>query len=140
MTKVKKEGDKCTPLGRFFFRECWYRSDRMTAPNTGLPLRIITPTDGWCDDVGSPCYNRHVTLPFNFSHETLWREDHLYDVVVPLGYNDDPVIVGKGSAIFMHIAKPAYAGTEGCVALASADLLEILPLITLRSQIEIRAE
>ena len=75
-----------------------------------------------------------------YSYEKLWREDHVYDLIIPMGYNDNPVVAGKGSAIFMHIAKPDYAGTEGCIALAQADLLSILPHLTTRSQIEIRAE
>lgn len=123
----KHEGDGCTPLGTFALRECWYRADRLKKPRTHLPLRIISAQDGWCDDPESPDYNKHVKLPYSFSHEELWREDHRYDLIVPLGYNDGPILPGKGSAIFMHIAAPGYTGTEGCVALAQEDLLEILP-------------
>lgn len=124
----KKEGDGATPLGQFMLRECWYRADKMAAPQTQLPLRIISQIDGWSDDPNAGDYNRHVTLPYPFSHETLWRHDDVYDLIVPLGYNDDPVISGKGSAIFMHIAKPGYEPTEGCIALAMPDLLTILPM------------
>lgn len=122
----KKEGDNCTPLGTFPLREVWYRADKMEAPQTSLPLRVITKNDGWCDDVSHADYNKHIILPHPARHEKLWRDDGLYDVVVVIGYNDNPVVVGNGSAIFMHIAKPGYAGTEGCVALKMHDLLELL--------------
>jgi len=122
----KREGDHCTPLGSYPLRECWYRADKLEKPDTALALKVIGPDDGWCDDAASAQYNRHVKLPFASSHEKLFREDDVYDVIVPLGYNDRPVIAGKGSAIFVHIAKPGYEGTEGCVALKLADLLDIL--------------
>lgn len=136
----KREGDGCTPIGTWRLRECWYRADRMRAPETKLPLRIITPNDGWCDDPKHALYNRHVKLPFAASHEQLWREDEAYDLIIPLGYNDDPVIPGKGSAIFLHVAKPDYAPTEGCVALAKADLLLILKEADTVSHIVVTAE
>src|SRR3546814_7129542 len=98
-------------------------SDR---PVTGLPCEPIAPDDGWCDDPGDPAYNRPVRLPYPASHERLAREDHLYDVVVVLGHNDDPVVPGAGSAVFLHLARSDYGATEGCVALALRDLLEVL--------------
>jgi L,D-peptidoglycan transpeptidase YkuD (ErfK/YbiS/YcfS/YnhG family) len=124
----KKEGDGCTPTGLFALRECWHRVDRLPAPQTLLHRRAILENDGWCDAPGAVEYNRHIKLPFTASHEKLWREDHVYDLIIPLGYNDNPIIPGKGSAIFMHIAKPDYSGTEGCIALYPSDLLEILSL------------
>ncbi|MCH2547356.1 MAG: L,D-transpeptidase family protein [Alphaproteobacteria bacterium] len=132
----KIEGDNCTPVGTFALRECWWREDKLArTPKTALPLRKISLNDGWCDAPADEYYNRHVTLPFATSHEKLWREDNVYDVIVPLGYNDNPIVAGKGSAIFMHVAKPEYEGTEGCVALALPDLLEILSCIDLTSKI-----
>lgn len=122
----KKEGDGCTPVGIFGLRECWYRMDRLEAPKTRLPIQAIRPEDGWCDDPAKPEYNRHVKLPFDGSHELLFREDEMYDIIIPLGYNDHPVTPGKGSAIFMHVAHEDYTPTEGCIALNKADLLEIL--------------
>jgi len=135
----KKEGDGCTPIGAFLLRECWYRADRLPKPDTKLPLRVIKETDGWCDDPKSAEYNRAVTLPAAFSHERLWREDHRYDLIIPLGYNDAPIVPGKGSAIFLHVAQPDYAPTEGCVALAQGDLLEVLKLCDSGTVIDIRA-
>jgi L,D-peptidoglycan transpeptidase YkuD (ErfK/YbiS/YcfS/YnhG family) len=120
------EGDGITPVGTLPIRRVLYRADRMTRPKTALPLAEILRDDGWCDAPHDPNYNLPVKLPYPASAENMWREDHLYDVVVVLGYNDDPVVPGKGSAIFLHIAKPDYAPTEGCVALALPDLLKIL--------------
>lgn len=127
----KREGDGATPLGRYPIRQVWYRADRLgQAPQTRLPLRALKPEDGWCDDTGDlDHYNRHVTLPYPGSHEKLWREDHVYDVIVELGHNDDPPVPGMGSAIFMHVARADYSGTEGCVALALADLLALLAVV-----------
>jgi L,D-peptidoglycan transpeptidase YkuD (ErfK/YbiS/YcfS/YnhG family) len=123
----RKEGSLTTPQGRFALRECWYRADRVhVPPATALPQRVINQDDGWCDDATHPLYNRPVRLPFAASHEKLWREDGMYDIIVPLGFNDNPVIAGRGSAIFLHIAKPDYSPTEGCVALALEDMQTLL--------------
>lgn len=137
VTADKKEGDGRTPAGTFALRECWYRPDRIKPPKTGLPLHMITGEDGWCDDPAHVKYNRPVRLPFKGNHEKLCRADAIYDVLIPLGYNDDPVVAGKGSAIFLHVAKPDYSGTEGCVALALKDLLAILPHLAITTQIQI---
>lgn len=126
MSGHKREGDGATPIGAWAFRRVLYRPDRVAAPVTALPVSAIGPSDGWCDDPAHPDYNRPVTLPHPASCERMWRDDHVYDVVVVLGHNDDPPIPGLGSAIFMHVAKPEYAPTEGCVALALPDLLDLL--------------
>ena len=120
------EGDGITPRGTWPVREIFYRADRIAEPQTALPLWTIQQDDGWCDAPEDPSYNRLVKLPYPASAETLWREDHLYNLVLVLGYNDDPVVAGKGSAIFLHLAKPDYAHTQGCVALAFADALAAL--------------
>lgn len=133
----KKEGDGCSPIGKFLLRECWYRADKMPAPRTNLPLKIITQNDGWCDDENSPDYNQHIKSPYGLSHEKLWRDDDIYDIIIPIGYNDAEVVAGKGSAIFLHIAKQNYSGTKGCIALSKPDLLEILPKLSPQTYIEI---
>lgn len=120
------EGDGVTPVGIFPLRRLFYRGDRLDEPATGLPCLALRPDHGWCDAPEDPHYNRLVQRPFAASHEHMWRDDALYDLVVELGYNDDPVLPGRGSAIFMHVARPDYADTEGCVALARPDLLEVL--------------
>lgn len=122
----KREGDGATPAGAFVLRRIFYRADRAAAPQTALPCQAIAPSDGWCDASGDPAYNRLVVLPYPASAETLWRDDRLYDLLVVLGHNDDPVVPGQGSAIFLHLATPDYAPTAGCVALAREDLLTVL--------------
>ena len=127
----KREGDGATPSGSYPLRACYYRPDRITPPPlTELPLIALSPADGWCDDPTHPLYNKPVKLPFSARHETLWREDHCYDLIIPLGYNDDPVIPGKGSAIFLHLMHDDGRATEGCVALRKADLVELLPQLS----------
>ncbi len=107
-------------------RRVLYRADRMATPATTLPLTAIAPDDGWCDDPADPAYNRPVLLPYPASAEALWRADGLYDLAVVLGYNDDPVVPGKGSAIFLHVVDPAGGPTEGCIALVLSDLLTLV--------------
>ena len=117
------EGDGITPRGSFAAREIFYRADRVAKPVTGLLVRAMEKDDGWCDAPADPNYNRLVKLPYPASAERMWREDHLYDLVLVLGYNDDPVVPGKGSAIFLHLARTDYSATHGCVALAHDDWL-----------------
>ncbi|WP_169566583.1 L,D-transpeptidase family protein [Sneathiella limimaris] len=138
VTHLKKEGDHASPIGTFPLRSVYYRQDRLPEPpETHLPLHPISQTDGWCDDPQLPEYNRKVSLPFTGSHEVMAREDHLYDIVVILGHNDNPPVPGEGSCIFMHVATEEYSGTEGCVALAKADLLELLKTVSTDTLIEI---
>ena len=120
------EGDGITPRGRFAVREIFYRADRVAKPDVKLPLRAVQPDDGWCDAPDDPNYNRLVKLPYRASAERMWRDDALYDLVAVLGYNDAPVAPGKGSAIFLHVARADYSHTHGCVALALADVLAAL--------------
>jgi len=131
------EGDGITPRGRFAVREIFYRADRIAKPVTALPLRAIQKTDGWCDAPDDPNYNRRVFLPYPASAETMWREDHLYDLVAVLGYNDDPVVAGKGSAIFLHLARNDYSATHGCVALTYDDALAAISQLRLGDQVVI---
>lgn len=122
----KTEGDGITPVGCYPIRRVLYRSDRIACPETKLPVNTIVPSDGWCDDPADPKYNMPVTLPYPARTETMWRDDDLYNLVVILGHNDDPPVPGAGSAIFLHVARPDYGPTEGCVAIAISDLLALL--------------
>jgi len=124
--RSKAEGDGATPAGRFVLRRVLYRADRLSAPKTRLAVETIAEDDGWCDAPEDPMYNRPVKRPYSASHETMWRNDRLYDLVVVLGHNEAPVVTGAGSAVFLHVARPDYAPTEGCVALSVSDLLRIL--------------
>lgn len=130
MVTDKHEGDGGTPVGAWALRRVLYRADRGAPPRTALPISIINREDGWCDDPAHEDYNRPVRLPHPASCETMWREDGLYDVVVVLGHNDDPPVPGRGSAIFLHVARPGYLPTEGCVALAQDDLRQLLETAT----------
>lgn len=135
----KHEGDGATPIGAYHLKRVYYRPDKGPVPTTNLPTQPITPRDGWCDDPTDPQYNRMVSLPFANSHEKMWRDDALYDVVVEISHNDNPPIPGAGSAVFMHIAKPDYSPTEGCVALKQSDLMEILKVASPETKIVIQA-
>jgi L,D-peptidoglycan transpeptidase YkuD (ErfK/YbiS/YcfS/YnhG family) len=139
ISKVKREGDGATPAGRFPLRFLLYRPDREAAPRTTLPGRPIAPADGWCDAPADPFYNRLVQLPYGASAEALWRDDRVYDLIVPLGYNDLPVVPGNGSAIFLHLASPDFALTAGCVALARDDLLAVLGAVDENTRVVITA-
>ena len=125
-SSVKKEGDGTTPTGRFPLRRILYRADRMQPINSRLRLEAVLPQSGWCDAPEDPAYNRQVELPYSASCESLWRDDQIYDVVVVLGHNDDPVVDQAGSAVFLHVATPDYSPTAGCIAVALADLIAIV--------------
>lgn len=135
----KSEGDGVTPAGRFSLRHVYFRADRLNRPDTILPVSKITDLDGWSDDPDDSNYNNRIRLPSKAHHEKLWRTDSLYDLVAVVGYNDQPVIAGAGSAIFLHIAQPGYAPTEGCIALDISDLSQILSEWTTASMLCIQA-
>ncbi len=118
----KQEGDGATPPGLLALRRVLYRADRGPAPSAAVPVGAMGPNDGWCDDPGDRRYNTAVRLPCDARHEALWRDDGVYDVIGILGWNDAPVVRGRGSAIFLHVARPDFAPTEGCIALALPDL------------------
>jgi L,D-peptidoglycan transpeptidase YkuD (ErfK/YbiS/YcfS/YnhG family) len=139
VTTDKKEGDGATPAGTFPLRRVFFRAEQLDWPQTKLPVAPIDPNDGWCDAPQSPSYNQLVRMHFPDSAEYLWRDDHVYDLIVVIGYNDAPVVPGKGSAIFMHIAQPDYAPTEGCVALSRDDLVRIVNQLDATSLITIEA-
>jgi len=124
---AKREGDGATPAATLPLRRLLFRADRLSRPRAAVPVAPIAPDDGWCDAPEDAAYNRPVRLPVAASHERLWREDALYDLVGVLGWNDDPPLPGRGSAIFLHLATPSLAPTAGCVALALPDLLAVLP-------------
>jgi len=96
---------------------------------TSLPVTAITPSTGWCDDPADPLYNQLVTLPYPGRHEKLWREDHVYDIIIVVGYNDDPAIPYKGSAIFIHLLSAMETPTAGCIAFYRKDLINIIKQI-----------
>jgi L,D-peptidoglycan transpeptidase YkuD (ErfK/YbiS/YcfS/YnhG family) len=124
----KREGDGASPIGLWPIRRFVYRADRLALPMTPLPISPIRPEDGWCDAPNDRLYNQPVTLPYPASAEHLWRADDGYDLICSLGHNDSPPVPGLGSAIFLHLTQPDRRPTEGCVALAREDMVELLAL------------
>ena len=137
VTQNKVEGDKCTPSGVYRLKQVFYRADRIKKFTTNIKKIKIKKNMGWCDDSSSKRYNQLIRVPTKFSHEKLYRKDGIYDIIVVLNYNMNPVIKKKGSAIFMHIAKKNYYKTLGCIVLKKNDLLEILNKVKKNNKIKI---
>ena len=135
--RAKREGDGASPVGRFRILQAFYRADRGLRPRTGLPLRPIRRHDGWSDDVRDHRYNRLVPLPCPTSHERMWRDDRLYDVVLDIACNRGPIVKGRGSAIFLHLARPGFLPTEGCIAVDKRMIRRLLERIGPNTRIEI---
>lgn len=122
----KREGDGATPMGRWRVGSILYRPDRISRPPTALAVRAARPNDGWCDAPADRNYNRSVRHPYPASAEQLWRQDGLYDLLAILAYNERPRVRGRGSAIFMHVARAGYTPTEGCIALRREHLARLI--------------
>ena len=118
----KREGDGATPAGTLSLSRVLYRLDRIAKPDTELALAALQPDDGWCDAPEDASYNQQVRLPHGSSCEALWRDDRVYDLVVVTDFNVAPVVPHAGSAIFLHVSRPGYASTGGCIAFALDDL------------------
>jgi L,D-peptidoglycan transpeptidase YkuD (ErfK/YbiS/YcfS/YnhG family) len=134
----KREGDGATPRGRFRPVRVWWRADRGPRPRTLLPVRRITRADGWCENPADRRYNRPIRLADGKPGDRLWRADHLYDLIVELDHNVRPRVASRGSAIFVHVARPNFGDTAGCVALSAASLRRLLEHIGRKTRIEIR--
>ena len=133
----KKEGDKITPKGRYNIKFLLYRKDRFKKVKTKLKKVIIKKNMGWCDDPSSKNYNKLIRLPVKYSHEKLYKYDNSYDIILVLNYNMHPIKKGKGSAIFIHIAKKNYKKTLGCIAISKINLLKIISKIKKNTIVEI---
>jgi L,D-peptidoglycan transpeptidase YkuD (ErfK/YbiS/YcfS/YnhG family) len=134
----KREGDGATPVATLRPVAVYWRADRLLRPRTVLPIRPIRADDGWCDDVAHRRYNRPVRLPFPAGHETMRRTDGLYDIVVELDWNRTPAVRGRGSAIFLHLAKPGFPPTQGCVAVSLETMRLILPHLRPSTRVIVR--
>lgn len=137
VTRDKREGDGATPAGRFAPLAAHFRADRGPRPRALLGLRAIRPDDGWCDAPRDRNYNRPVRLPYPARAEEMRRDDGLYDIVVDLSANRRPILKGRGSAIFLHCARPGFPPTAGCVALEPRALRRLLPRLTPRTRFTI---
>ena len=122
----KREGDGGTPRGSFRPLRLWYRADRHPQPKTGLPVRAITATDAWDENPASRSYNRPISLSRQSEGDRLMRADRLYDFIVEIDHNIRPRIAGRGSAVFMHLARPGFKPTAGCVGMTHAAMLQLL--------------
>lgn len=133
----KREGDGATPRGAFRFKRLWWRADRHPRPRTCLPVRRIRPDDGWCEDPNDRRYNRRITVPKHSKADRLARSDSLYDFIVELDHNTRPRIAGRGSAVFVHVARPDFGATAGCIALTMPALRRLLTQAGPRTRIVI---
>jgi L,D-peptidoglycan transpeptidase YkuD (ErfK/YbiS/YcfS/YnhG family) len=131
VTRLKREGDGATPAAHLHLVSLFYRADRIARPPGwyGALAEALRRDDGWCDEASDGRYNRPVTLPFAASHERLWREDALYDILGVLDWNLSPRSLGRGSAIFLHLMRPDHGPTAGCIALELPDMLKLLRLL-----------
>jgi L,D-peptidoglycan transpeptidase YkuD (ErfK/YbiS/YcfS/YnhG family) len=133
----KREGDGGTPRGSFRPRRLWWRADRNPRPRTFLPVRAIGPKDAWCEDPASRHYNRPMRLDSASHGDRLRRDDHLYDFIVEIDHNVTPRIKGRGSAVFLHLAREKFGPTAGCVAMTKSSMLRLLRYLGPRTRIVI---
>ena len=135
VTKNKHEGDLKTPKGIFKLEKVFYRRDRIKYFKSTIKKYFIKKNIGWCDDPSSKYYNKEIKFPFNGSAETLWRKDNIYDLIIIINYNLNPIIKNKGSAIFLHICKKNYSPTKGCVAISKKDMMNLIANIKNNSKL-----
>ena len=133
----KREGDKKTPKGEFKLKYILYRKDRIFKLKTKLKKIVINKKMGWCDDPNSAEYNKIIIYPHKFSTEKLWRKENIYDIIIVIDYNLNPVIKNKGSAIFLHIAKKKYKPTNGCIAVSKKNIKLIVSKINKKTKLKI---
>jgi L,D-peptidoglycan transpeptidase YkuD (ErfK/YbiS/YcfS/YnhG family) len=137
ISKKKKEGDKKTPVGIFNIQHLYFRNDKLKRPETSLKCVEIKKNMGWCDDVSySKKYNKLIKINKKIHHEKLYRKDFKYDLLIPIKYNFERSVIGKGSCIFIHLTKN-YQPTAGCIALKKKDFLILLKLINKKTKIKI---
>ena len=133
----KKEGDLITPKGEYKIKFILYRKDRVKNLRSKVKKNVIKKNMGWCDDPKSKYYNKLVKLPFSHNYEKLYKKENIYDIILVLDYNMNPIIKNKGSAIFIHVAKRKYKKTEGCIALRKKDLLILIDMLKKNSKVKI---
>ncbi len=133
----KREGDGATPRGTFHPRQLWWRADRHKRPQTYLPTRAIRPEDAWCEDPADRHYNQPIRLDRDRPGDRLTRKDHLYDFIVEIDHNTTPRVAGRGSAVFLHLARENFGPTAGCVSMTEAAMLRLLRRFGPQTRIEI---
>ena len=135
ISKNKREGDHCTPAGKFIFESLFFRRDRIKNLKTDIPKKTIKKSMGWCDDPNSKKYNKLIKFPFSGKAEKLFLRKRSYDLLLVMSYNRRPIVPYKGSAIFLHLADKKFSPTKGCVAIKKKDFLKILPMIRKKTKI-----
>jgi L,D-peptidoglycan transpeptidase YkuD (ErfK/YbiS/YcfS/YnhG family) len=133
----KKEGDLITPKGTYNISKLLYRKDRVKNLKSRLKKILINKNMGWCDDPRSKDYNKLIKIPFKYNYEKLYIKENIYDIILVLNYNMQPVKKDKGSAIFIHIAKQNFNPTKGCVAIRKKELQVILKMVNARTKVKI---
>jgi len=133
----KREGDGATPRGRFRLVRLWWNPERGPRPATRLPVRRIAPDDAWCENPADARYNRSIKMTPGSAGDRLARQDHLYDLIVEIDHNSRPRIARRGSAVFLHLARPGLAPTAGCVAMPKARLRQLLRRVDPRTRLVI---
>jgi L,D-peptidoglycan transpeptidase YkuD (ErfK/YbiS/YcfS/YnhG family) len=134
----KREGDGATPRGRHRLVRLWWRADRFPKPRTFLPARRITANLAWCEDTADRRYNRPFQRSATEPGDRLKRDDHLYDFIIEIDHNTRPRVAGRGSAVFVHVARPNRAPTAGCVALTAPALRRLLARVGPKTRIGIQ--
>ena len=132
----RKEGDLITPSGQFNIKYILYRKDRVKI-STKIKKKVIKKNMGWCDDPESNHYNKLIKFPFSYKYEKLFKKENVYDIILVLNYNMNPVKKNKGSAIFIHVAKNNFKKTEGCVAIKKLDLIKLIKKISPNTKVMI---
>ena len=133
--KKRAEGDNITPKGTYKIIQIYYRKDRIKKISSKFKLIKINKNMGWCNDPRCKKYNQLIKLPSKYTHERLFRKDNLYDLILVLNYNINPIIKNKGSAIFIHIAKKKYKKTAGCVGLKKSNLLKLINVVKKKTKV-----
>ncbi len=133
--KKKIEGDNITPQGTYRVVKIYYRKDRIKKIPSKFKLIKIKKNMGWCDDPKSNQYNQLINLPSNFNHEKFYRKDSIYDLILVLNYNMNPIVKNKGSGIFIHVSKRNYKKTAGCIALKKTHLIQLVKKIKKETKI-----
>ena len=133
----RKEGDFITPIGEYKIKFILYRRDRVKKIHSKIKKVIIKKNMGWCNDPRSKDYNKIIKLPSKYSFEKLYKKENVYDIILVLNYNMNPIIKNKGSAIFIHVAKKNYGKTEGCIALKKTFILKIIKELSKKTKVKI---
>jgi L,D-peptidoglycan transpeptidase YkuD (ErfK/YbiS/YcfS/YnhG family) len=133
----RREGDFITPRGNFKIKYILYRKDRIKRIQSKIKKIIIKKNMGWCDDPLSKNYNKLIKIPSEYNYEKLYKKDNVYDIILVLNYNMNPVVKNKGSAIFIHVTKTNYKKTEGCIAIKRIHLLKIIKELKNNTKIKI---